>query len=379
VTSSPAVVVARDSGAQAIVHLAVGRLSPNVGGPYQTVMAYRGVLQQSHDTRLIAIRDDQERRPLDTDSDTYLIPGWRGWSKLVAYSWRARSDDVLVFGVWHRVFFVASLVRLLSGARGAGRRTLVPTQSLSAWDWAKHRRIKSLLRPFVNVALRQFDMVIFATEGERETSVPTLPRDKTTVIYHPIAPIDTAAAHRRAVLGSPRVVFVGRLDPQKDLRLFINTVALLPSSWSADVVGRGDDAYRALLMQDADRLGCSDRVRWHGWLSRSETHSVLAGANALLITSHAENYSHAAVEAMALRVPVVMVDRVAAATDIRRNKTGIVVAANPQSLAAAITDLPCGAGTSLQTLIDRASEFALARESGADTAQLVMAVTGAPS
>lgn len=359
------------------VHLAVGRFSPAIGGPYQTVTAYRRVLQQHRDTRLIAVGDAEMLPREDAEMDTYLPTGWSGWSKLLARSWRVRSDDVVMFGVWHRVFFVVALVRLVTGARRSGRRTLVPTQSLSKWDWAKHRRIKALLRPIVVMALRQFDLVIFATEGERETSVPSLAPQNTIVIPHPIEPVDRAVP-RRTTLGSPRVVFVGRLVAQKDLPLFLNTVALLPEIWSADLVGWGDETYRALLVQNAERLGCSERTRWHGQLSRSETHSIIAGADVLLVTSHAENYSHAAVEAMALSVPVVMVDRVAAATDVHRNATGIVTAADPRSLAAAILNLQEGTAISRQALVARAAEFARARESGADADRLLKAVTGRP-
>lgn len=377
-TSLPGLVVAPDSRTRATVHLAVGRFSPSIGGPYQTVIAYRRILQRHHDTRLVAIGADGEFQERGGHKDIAVPSGWRGWSRLVAYSWHARSDDVLVFGVWHRVFFVISLIRLFCGAKGSGRRTLVPTQSLSTWDWAKHKRVKSLLRPLVKVALRQFDMVIFATEGERETSVPTLASEKTVVIYHPIEPVD-AATQRRPNLGDPRVVFVGRLVPQKDLRLFLDSVALLPRTWSADIVGQGDERYRSLLVQYAERLGCAQRLRWHGWLTRPETHSIIAGAHALLVTSHAENYSHAAVEAMALQVPVVVVDRVAVATDIRRNETGIVTAANPQALAAAIMELQDGTASSRAAVVGRAREFARARQSGTDDARLLTAVTGGPS
>jgi glycosyltransferase involved in cell wall biosynthesis len=377
-TSQPWLVVAPGSRTRAIVHLAVGRFSPSIGGPYQTVIAYRRILQRHHDTRLVAIGVDGELQESGGDKDIALQSGWRGWSRLVAYSWHARSDDVLVFGVWHRVFFVVALVRLLCRTKRSGRRTLVPTQSLSTWDWAKHKRVKSLLRPLVKVALRQFDMVIFATEGERETSVPTLASDRAVVIYHPIEPVD-GATPRHAGLGDPRVVFVGRLVPQKDLRLFLDSVALLPRSWSADIVGQGDERYRSLLLQHAERIGCAKQLRWHGWLSRPETHSIIAGAHALLVTSHAENYSHAAVEAMALQVPVVVVDRVAVATDIRRNKTGIVTTANPQALAAAIMELQDGIGSSRAAVVDRAREFAQARQSGTDHARLLTAVTGRPS
>ena len=80
-------------------------------------------------------------------------------------------------------------------------------------------------------------------------------------------------------------------------------------------------------------------MTWHGWKDQREAHEVLARATVLLVTSVDENYCHAAVEAMAIGVPVVMVDRIAAAYDLERNGTGIVCETNAAALAAAASRL----------------------------------------
>jgi glycosyltransferase involved in cell wall biosynthesis len=96
----------------------------------------------------------------------------------------------------------------------------------------------------------------------------------------------------------------------------------------------------------------------------------------LVVTSHAENYCHASVEAMALGVPVVMVSRVAAAIDLRLNKTGIVVPADAEALASAIVSIQRDDTGQRDEMLSRARGFAEARASGADTEMLLAVVTG---
>jgi glycosyltransferase involved in cell wall biosynthesis len=358
------------------VHLAVGRWSQSIGGPYQTVVSYRAMLAAHVDVRVVGLEGPADENRSDVGV-VVIRDGWQMWPRLFAYFWRARKDHVVIFGVWHPVFFVNALVQLVMARKVSGRRTLVPTQSLSEWDWAKHRMVKALLRPLVTVALRRLDMIIFATEGERITSIPTMPASKCVVVYHPIPPVqhhDLPDAPMGA--RQPRIVFLGRLSPQKDLDLLIEAFAMLPEQWTGDIVGGGDDTYRMSLLRHAERAGCAARLTWHGWLPRDDAHGVVAGAAALVVTSHAENYCHAAVEAMALGVPVVMVSRVAASIDLRLNQTGIVAPADARALASAIERLQEDASGGRQALLARAREFAFARASGCDTEILLHAVRG---
>jgi glycosyltransferase involved in cell wall biosynthesis len=279
-----------------------------------------------------------------------------------------------MFGVWHPVFMLEGLIALLSRHRGT--RTLVPTQSLSPIDWRKHRIRKRMLLPFVKLVLSTYDSVVFASVGEQMTSFPSVPRDKSHVIYHPVKTVEfrqESAPH----LPSPRIVFLGRVAEQKDIHLFIESLAVLPRQWTADIVGDGAADYLDSCRDAAQLLGCGGRIRWHGWLTRQAAHTVTRGADALLVTSIDENYCHAAVEAMALEVPVVMVGRAAAAVDLRLNSTGWVVEAQPQTIADLLEQLR-QEPDELATVTKNAKAFALARQTGADDARLTAVVLPDP-
>lgn len=354
-------------------HLLVGSYSESIGGPYQTISNYASSLaSQGVSTRILGLRPQgvYSTRDESVTLVPFRGPDPRTWWVLTSALWARHRSPIIMFGVWHPVFMLDGLIALMS--RHGGKRTLVPTQSLSPIDWRKHRLRKRLLLPFVKLVLSTYDSVVFASVGEQRMSYPSVPRDRSHVIYHPIKTVEVRQEDSPHSPG-PRIVFLGRVAEQKDIRLFIESLAALPPQWTADIVGDGAVDYLESCREAAQHLGCGERVRWHGWLTRQAAHDVTRGADALLVTSIDENYCHAAVEAMALEVPVVMVSRAAAAVDLRLNSTGWVVEAHPKTIADLLVELherPDG----LATVTKNARAFALARQTGADDARLTAVV-----
>lgn len=360
------------------VHLTIGQLWLGIGGPFQTLAAYVRLLHsRGLDINIVALSP-----PLGVESTGeaggetvhYLRSGIALWPDLFCLAWRLRGDTVVIFGVWHPVFFANGLVMLLPKRLHPGRRILVPTQSLSQWDWSKHATVKRLLRPLVAFLLSRFDMVIFATRGEQQISTPTVAEARASVVYHPIAAVSTSQRDC-GVFDECTIALMARIEEQKDLPLFLRTLACLPAHWRAEIIGDGDQRYVQRLKEYAESLGCASRITWHGWLSRDAAHERLAASEVLLVTSHAENYCHSAVEAMALSVPVVMVDRVAAAVDLEANGTGLVGASEPEGLADAVLTLH-DQREMRQAIVEAGLEFAAARMDGRDAERLTALVTG---
>jgi glycosyltransferase involved in cell wall biosynthesis len=354
-------------------HLLVGSYSESIGGPYQTISNYASSLaSQGISTRILGLRPDGVAS--SSDESVTLVrfrgPDPRTWWVLASAVFVRRRSPIIMFGVWHPVFMLDGLIALIFRPRA--RRTLVPTQSLSPIDWRKHQRRKRALLPFVKLVLSTYDSVIFASVGEQRMSYPSVACDRSHVIYHPVKPVDVGQESGPHLPGQ-RIVFLGRVVEQKDLHLFIESLAALPPEWTADVVGDGAVDYLQSCRDAALLLGCGQRIRWHGWLTRQAAHNVTRGADALLVTSIDENYCHAAVEAMALDVPVVMVSRAAAAVDLRLNSTGWVVEALPNTIADLLVDLH-EQPDRLATVKQNARAFALARQTGADDARLAAVV-----
>jgi glycosyltransferase involved in cell wall biosynthesis len=343
--------------------LACGRLSPSIGGPFNTILNYRSALAGAGaDVVTLALKPLSEQ-PFSSGPDyvwcDFSHRSFCAWARLLHQLVAIRNSTAVVFGVWHPVFFFDGFLRLLHVSRG--RRFLVPTQSLSPIDWQKRSRVKRALRQLVFAIVRRFDRVIFASHGELRVSVPSVGDNLGAVIYHPLRLTDPPQRHEG---GPPRAAFFARVHPQKDLPLFLQAAELLPRTWAFDVIGGGDDAY-AQELQAQVPASLRERVIWHGWKEQREAHKILAGATVMLVTSVDENYCHAAVEAMAIGVPVVMVDRIAAADDLQRNGTGIVCRTNPREVAAAASRLLDDEGLR-EGVVARGRDFAQLR-SGPET------------
>jgi glycosyltransferase involved in cell wall biosynthesis len=106
----------------------------------------------------------------------------------------------------------------------------------------------------------------------------------------------------------PVVVFVARHEAQKDHPAVLDAVAqILPAHPNLAVlmVGR-DGPTTASIRAQCTALGLDDNVRWLG--HRGDVAEVLAAADVFTLATHHEGMPGAAIEAMALGLPIVATD-----------------------------------------------------------------------
>ncbi len=154
---------------------------------------------------------------------------------------------------------------------------------------------------------------VCVSEGVRRFSreVGRLDPDRLAVIPNGVdpAPFDRAGGVDRASLGvppgSPMVLYVGRLDPQKGLNVLLEAagkvVAARPD-WHLVLVGDGPDR-DALRLRAGSIPGLADRIRWLG--RRDDVPGLLKAADLLVLPSLWEGMPNAVLEAMAARRAVV--------------------------------------------------------------------------
>jgi glycosyltransferase involved in cell wall biosynthesis len=99
------------------------------------------------------------------------------------------------------------------------------------------------------------------------------------------------------------LVWIGRLEPQKDPLLALQVIAALPAM---HLTMLGEGALRGEVERTIAAKGLQDRVALHGHVPAIAP--FLAAAGALLITSRYEGGPAVAVEALAQGVPVVSTD-----------------------------------------------------------------------
>lgn len=116
-----------------------------------------------------------------------------------------------------------------------------------------------------------------------------------------------SVADARHALGisnhSPQLAVVSRFSVEKGVDRAIRLLQRLAASQpSATLHLIGDGPERERLVEIAEQLGVSERIRWWGWQTR--TQPILEAMDALLLTSHTEGLPNVVLEAMALGVPV---------------------------------------------------------------------------
>ena len=147
-----------------------------------------------------------------------------------------------------------------------------------------------------------------------------------------ISPVADLDGRERPGLATPRIVFAGRLHPEKGPDVLLDALALLPDAPPALLLGQGP--LRPALLRQIRRLRLGARARLCGWENRpSET---IAGASVLVVPSRDESWSQTAVLGMALGVPVIGTDVDGLPLTLAEDRGIVVRSEDPQALAAAI-------------------------------------------
>jgi glycosyltransferase involved in cell wall biosynthesis len=152
----------------------------------------------------------------------------------------------------------------------------------------------------------------------------------------------TAGGGCARLADGPRLLFLSRIDPKKNLEGLLHAVAVLQSRYPKlmlDIAGGGDPDYVVSLKALAAGLQVSDRIRWHGHLDGHHKAEILANATAFVLPSFSENFGIAAVEALAAGLPCIVSREVAVHEEIMKANAGVVVGTDPASIAAGIESL----------------------------------------
>ena len=144
---------------------------------------------------------------------------------------------------------------------------------------------------------------------------------------------------RKRERGPLRLVFAGLHLSRKGLSFLLDALASLPDQhqWTLDVLGSG--IMTAPWKRKARRLGLSDRVTFHGYVSDEARDRVLDESDVLVFPSLLEGWPAMVAEAISFGMPVITTD-LHGMRDIVTEHCGFLVNAdNPRNLVQGITSV----------------------------------------
>lgn len=172
------------------------------------------------------------------------------------------------------------------------------------------------------------DRVIAVSDGVADDLTENYGVRSESVVVIP-NPVDTRRIMRAAAQGSalaidgPYVVGVGRLVPLKNFDMLIRAFANSGLPGSLVIIGEGPEKLR--LRRVAQQLGLRGRVTLPGFIPNP--YPIIRQSNIFALSSNAEGFPNALVEALTLGVPVV-------ATNCRDGPAEILADQSPEAVGA---------------------------------------------
>jgi glycosyltransferase involved in cell wall biosynthesis len=330
----------------------VHTLDPSAGGVASAVLGLsRGLARRGHKIDIVVLDDpstlvaDAVRGPTLAAAELDLRVHALG-SGLTSYRysralwpWLRQHggdyDRVIVNGIWQYLSFAAwrryagsSIPYYVfpHGMLDPWFKETFPLKHLKKWlywPWAEYR------------VLRDAAAVIFTSDEERLQARKSFwlyrCRGKVSPLGVEAPPISSNAkseflSRYPQLQNSRNFLFLGRLHPKKGCDILLEAFAQLRSNNSISLILAGPDqvGWESDLRRQVTRLNLTNRVVFTGMLEGLMKQGAFANAEAFVLPSHQENFGISVVEALAVRVPVLISNRVNIWREIDADRAGYV-------------------------------------------------------
>jgi glycosyltransferase involved in cell wall biosynthesis len=163
-----------------------------------------------------------------------------------------------------------------------------------------------ILRPFFRCGAGPLDGMAALSDGLAREAHAIAPAIPVRVLHDPVFVRDMADQPHAEPDGIFRILWAGRLEPQKDVGLALQTLQALNRLVPAHLTLLGEGRLRDWTQSRIAAMGLQQQVSMHGHVPAIDPY--LAQADVLLMTSRYEGQPAVAGEALARGVPVVSTD-----------------------------------------------------------------------
>ncbi len=204
------------------------------------------------------------------------------------------------------------------------------------WKDARRPMLKRLWETICLWVRPRACLLHVTAEVEQAASCARLPGIEAIIMANAVDVPGELPSRRWRPDGLLRLMFIGRISPEKGLDNLLRALALLDSTVSLAVYGTGEGCYVRAMMDLGDTLGLGARVRFHGHVDGEAKRAAFLGADLMVLASHpTENFGMVVAEALAHGVPAI-VSRGAPWPELEARGCGVWVPNDPESLARAV-------------------------------------------
>lgn len=179
---------------------------------------------------------------------------------------------------------------------------------------ARTGRQEFIWRQRVSAAIKHTDHVITVSESSADdvSTVFDVPRDNISVIHHGIdvALFNVAqnlSDELQTVMPPQYILYVGNIEPRKNLLELIRAVDLLPPSCSIPLVIAGRPAWN--YEETMRAIAASPNVIYLGFVSDADRRALMQNCQFFVFPSLYEGFGFPILEAMAAGAPVLSTDK----------------------------------------------------------------------
>jgi glycosyltransferase involved in cell wall biosynthesis len=242
----------------------------------------------------------------------YLDTGnLRQWLRLRRHLRDLPFDLLYLNSLWSPRFTVLPVLAVRLGLVRAGRVLIAPRGELSPGSLSLKTRKKRLFLKFWGPVLKSMDVVWHASTDKEASEIRAVfPWANIEINLNPVAlpaePLPASAAHD----GPPRLVFISRVSPKKNLDLVLRALRDMSAPVEFDIYGPLENAAywkecEALISQ----LPAAVRVRYREELPPEDVRGTFGDYDAFVFPTRGENFGHVIAESLSASCPVICSDR----------------------------------------------------------------------